>query len=166
MKIGIISDTHGFLDPKVFEYFKEVDEIWHAGDVGEKSVLHKLKQFKPTTAVYGNIDGNEIRIQAPENEVIEREGSKILMTHIASKPPKYNSRVRELIKNHNPNILVCGHSHMLKVEMDKANNLLFINPGAAGRHGFHQMRTLIRFEIKEGKPQNLEVIELGKRSMY
>ena len=163
MKIGLISDTHSHLDPKVFEYFKNVDEIWHAGDIGTLSLLEELKPFKPTVAVFGNIDGHDIRSASPENQIFEREGVKVLMTHIAAKPPRYNPRVKKLITEHKPNILVCGHSHILKVQPDPANNLLFINPGAAGIHGFHQIKTLLRFDLEQGKPKNLEVIELGKR---
>lgn len=163
MKIGLISDTHSFLDEKVFEYFAEADEIWHAGDIGNLALLHKLEQFKPTVAVYGNIDGVEIRAVAPENQILVRAGVKILMTHIAGKPPKYNSRVKKLIQEHQPNLLICGHSHILKVQPDHQNQLLFMNPGAAGIHGFHQIKTLLRFDLQEGKPKNLEVIELGKR---
>ncbi len=163
MKIGLISDTHSHLDPKVFEYFKNVDEIWHAGDIGTLSLLEELEAFKPTVAVFGNIDGHEIRSASPEDQIFEREGVNVLMTHIAAKPPRYNPRVKKLITEHKPNILVCGHSHILKVQPDPANNLLFINPGAAGIHGFHQVKTLLRFDLEQGKPKSLEVIELGKR---
>lgn len=163
MKIGIISDTHSHLEESVFTHFKECDEIWHAGDIGTLSVLEKLEEFKPTVAVYGNIDGHEIRAAAPENQLIERTGVKILMTHIAGKPPTYNGRVKKLIGAHRPDLLICGHSHILKVAPDKANNLLFINPGAAGIHGFHKVKTLLRMDLQEGKVSNMEVIELGLR---
>ena len=163
MKIGLISDTHSFLDPKVFEYFKNVDEIWHAGDIGTLSLLQELEAFKPTVAVFGNIDGHEIRSAAPEDQLFEREGVKVLMTHIAAKPPRYNPRVKKLISEYRPNLLVCGHSHILKVQPDPTNSLLFMNPGAAGIHGFHQIKTLLRFDLEHGRPTNLEVVELGKR---
>lgn len=163
MKIGLISDTHSYLDEKVFQCFAEVDEIWHAGDIGTLSLLEKLEAFKPTVAVYGNIDDSNIQPAAPENQFFEREGVKVLMTHIAGKPPRYNARVKKLIQQHQPHLLVCGHSHILKVQPDRENNLLFMNPGAAGIHGFHQMKTVLRFELKNGKPKNLEVVELGKR---
>ncbi len=114
-------------------------------------------------AVFGNIDGHDVRAASPEDQVFVREGKKILMTHIARSLPRYNPRVRDLIKTHQPDVLVCGHSHLLKVQPDKANNLLFINPGAAGKHGFHKIKTLLRLEIQEGKIQNLEVVELGPR---
>ncbi|MFH6985459.1 metallophosphoesterase family protein [Marinoscillum luteum] len=163
MRIGIISDTHSYLDPSVFKYFSQCDEIWHAGDIGTLDVLQQLEAFKPTMAVFGNIDGHDVRAASPEDQVFVREGKKILMTHIAGSLPRYNPRVRDLIKTHQPDVLVCGHSHLLKVQPDKANNLLFINPGAAGKHGFHKIKTLLRLEIQEGKIQNLEVVELGPR---
>lgn len=163
MKIGMISDTHGYLDEKVFTYFKDCDEVWHAGDIGTLALLERIESFKPAVAVYGNIDGHDIRLASTENQLINRGGKKILITHIAGKPPKYNPRVRELIKLHQPDLLVCGHSHLLKVERDHQNNLLFINPGAAGKQGFHKIKTLLRMDIQEGQFKNLEVIELGKR---
>lgn len=164
MNIGIISDTHGFLDPSVYKIFENCDEIWHAGDIGPVTLLEELQAFKPTVSVYGNVDSQEVRLVAPENQLIEREGMKILITHIAGKPPRYNTRVKHLIQEVRPHILVCGHSHILKVEMDKTNNVLFINPGAAGKHGFHKVKTLLRMQIQEGKAQNLEVVELGLRT--
>lgn len=164
MKIGLISDTHGYLDEKVFEYFKEVDEIWHAGDIGTEEVLAMLQDFKPTIAVYGNVDGGKLRIECQEGEIFEREGVRVLITHIAAKPPRYNKQVLPLVKKYQPKLLVCGHSHILQVMPDKKNNLLFMNPGAAGRHGFHKVRTLLRFDLKGGEVQNLEVVELGPRS--
>ncbi|WP_421870894.1 metallophosphoesterase family protein [Marinoscillum sp.] len=163
MKIGLISDTHSYLDPKVFDYFQQVDEIWHAGDIGTLALLEQLEAFKPTVAVFGNIDGHEVREATPEDQIFVREGVKVLMTHIAAKPPRYNPRVQKLIQAHQPNLLICGHSHILKVQPDPANNLLFMNPGAAGIHGFHQVKTLLRFDLVSGKPKNLEVVELGKR---
>lgn len=163
-KIGIISDTHSHLEESVFRYFEDCDEIWHAGDVGDVSVIEKLENFKPLKVVYGNIDGNEIRIRSKENWAFTIEGFKVLMTHIAGKPPTYNPRVRALIKEHDPDILICGHSHILKAMKDNKNNLLFINPGAAGQHGFHRVKTLIRFSLDKRKIENMEVIELGKRS--
>ncbi|MEQ8470445.1 MAG: metallophosphoesterase family protein [Marinoscillum sp.] len=163
MRIGIISDTHGFLDEAVFKYFSQCNEIWHAGDIGDIGVLDKLNAFKPTKAVHGNIDGDAVRKAAPENLVFMCEDRKILITHIAAKPPRYNPRVRGLIAEHKPDLLVCGHSHILKVQPDKENNLLFMNPGAAGVHGFHKMKTLLRMEINNGNFQNLEVVELGLR---
>lgn len=164
MKIGLLSDTHGFLDPKVFKYFENVDEVWHAGDVGTMDVLEELRSFKPTVAVWGNIDGGKLRQECKEGEIFEREGVRVLITHIAAKPPKYNSKVLSYVKEYKPKLLVCGHSHILKVMPDKQNNLLFMNPGAAGKHGFHKVKTLLRFDLSEGQIQNLEVIELGPRA--
>ena len=164
MKIGLLSDTHGYLDPKVFQYFDEVDEIWHAGDIGTMEVLEELQAFKPTVAVWGNIDGGKLRVQCTEGEVFEREGLRILLTHIAGKPPKYNQKVLSYIKQYRPKLLVCGHSHILKVMPDKINDLLFMNPGAAGKHGFHNVKTLLRFSIESGVARELEVVELGPRA--
>ena len=164
MKIGLLSDTHGFLDEKIFDYFNEVDEIWHAGDIGTEDVLHQLQAFKPTIAVFGNVDGGTLRIECKEGEIFEREGVRVLITHIAAKPPRYNKTVLPLVRKYQPKLLVCGHSHILKVESDKKNNLLFMNPGAAGRHGFHKERTLLRFDLLDSDIKNLEVIKLGPRS--
>lgn len=164
MKIGLISDTHGFLDEKVFHYFKEVDEIWHAGDIGTHEVLKALQDFKPTTAVYGNIDGGIFRTECQAGEIFERDGVRVLITHIAGKPPRYNQEVLQLVKKYQPKLLICGHSHILQVIPDKVNHLLFMNPGAAGRHGFHKTRTLIRLDLVNGEIKNPEVIELGPRS--
>jgi putative phosphoesterase len=162
-RIGIISDTHNYLDEKVFDYFKDVDMIWHAGDIGTQEVTDKLKAFKPLYAVHGNIDGHELRAEFPENQFIDVEGCKIFITHIAGAVGKYNSRVIKIIQEQKPAILVCGHSHIVKVIKDINYNLLHINSGAAGIHGFHKMRTIIRFEIDNGKPQKMELIELGLR---
>jgi putative phosphoesterase len=162
-RIGIISDTHNYLDEKVFDYFKDVDMIWHAGDIGTQEVTDKLKAFKPLYAVHGNIDGHELRAEFPENQLIDVEGCKVFITHIAGAVGKYNSRVVKIIQEQKPAILVCGHSHIVKVIKDINYNLLHINSGAAGIHGFHKMRTIIRFEIENGKPQKMELIELGLR---
>ncbi|MBC6399758.1 MAG: metallophosphoesterase family protein [Ekhidna sp.] len=163
MKIGLIADTHGFLDLKVFNYFECVDEIWHAGDIGTMEVLEALRAFKPTMAVWGNIDGERLRVECREEEIFEREGVKVLLTHIAAKPPKYNKKVSDYVKQYQPKLLVCGHSHILKVMTDTENKLLFMNPGAAGRQGFHKVKTLLRFDLEDGEIKNPEVIELGPR---
>ncbi len=161
--IGIISDTHSYLDEQVFDYFKNVDEIWHAGDIGTQNVTDKLKLFKPLRAVFGNIDSYELRAEFPEDLIFKIEGCKIFITHIAGAVGIYNQRVREIIKIEKPDILVCGHSHIVKVMKDPKFNFLHINSGAAGIHGFHKMRTIIRFQIDNGKPQKMELIELGLR---
>ncbi|MEM6735062.1 MAG: metallophosphoesterase family protein [Bacteroidota bacterium] len=164
MKIGLISDTHSYLDPKVFTYFQKVDEIWHAGDIGTIKVLEELRKFKPTVAVWGNIDGGKLRAECKEVETFKREEIKVLITHIAGKPSRYNPKVLACVKEFQPHLLICGHSHILKVMRDKTNNLLFMNPGAAGKHGFHKMKTVLRFDLTQGEIKNLEVVELGPRA--
>lgn len=165
MRIGLISDTHGFLDPKVFDYFAEVDQIWHAGDVGTASIIEELGAFKPILGVYGNIDGQDVRKLFPEDQKFDCEGVRVWMTHIGGKPPRYNPRVRPLINKWMPQLFICGHSHILTVMHDpKRPGVLFMNPGAAGRHGFHKERTLLRFTLEAGKPKDLEVIKLGSRA--
>lgn len=165
MKIGLISDTHGYLDSGVRTYLKEVDEIWHAGDIGTITLFEDLKNFKPLKAVYGNVDGGKLRQLCKEEELFEREGVRVLLTHIAGKLPTYNRHVLAQIKTFRPQLLVCGHSHILKVMHDKKNNLLYMNPGAVGKHGFHKIKTLLRFELTRGEIKNLEVVELGPRAM-
>ena len=162
-RIGIISDTHSYLDEQVFNYFKNTDMILHAGDIGTQEVTDKLKAFKPLYAVFGNIDDAKLRAEFPENQILKVEGCKIFMTHIAGAAGKYNPRVNAVIQHEKPDILVCGHSHIVKVIKDPKYNFLHINSGAAGIHGFHKMRTIIRLEIENGKPQKMELIELGLR---
>lgn len=161
MKIGLISDTHGFLDEKVFEYFNACDEIWHAGDIGSLAVCNALEEFRPLRAVHGNIDEPAIRHRYPEDNRFNIGGLSVWITHIAGIPPRYNPRVKKVLASAKPDILVAGHSHMLLIK--KEDGILFINPGAAGQHGFHLMRTLIRFNVGDGRIENMEVIELGKR---
>lgn len=163
MKIGLMSDTHSHLDPQVFELFEEVDEIWHAGDVGKIEVAEKLKSFKPLRCVYGNIDGQDIRVDYPRDLRWKCEGLDIWMTHIGGYPGRYNKRVREGMAENAPGMFICGHSHILKVMYNDKYQCLHVNPGAAGIVGFHKVRTMIRFEINDGKPENMEVIELGSR---
>ena len=164
MKIGLLSDTHSYLDPAVFNYFKDCDEIWHAGDFGNVSIYDQLNAFKPTIGVYGNIDGQDVRIVLKEDLFIEREGLIIYITHIGGSPGKYSTRVKQQIVLNKPAIFICGHSHILRVVSDATyNNMLYLNPGAAGKEGFHKMRTLLRFEINAGKIFNMQVIELGLR---
>lgn len=163
-KIGLISDTHSYLDNAVFEYFKDVDEIWHIGDVGDVDVIKKLEEFKPLRGVYGNIDNQEVRTFFPLDNRFVYEGFDIWLTHIGGYPSRYSTRVRTILETNPPEILICGHSHILKVMRDKKyNNMLCMNPGAAGKHGFHKIRTLLRFDIKNKHLDNLEVVELGKR---
>ncbi len=163
MKIALISDTHGFLEPRAIKYLEQSDEIWHAGDIGTIELFDQLNQIKTTRAVYGNIDGGTLRKVCKEHEYFICEGVRVYMTHIAGKPPKYNTTVLGQVKKWCPGLFICGHSHILKVMPDTVNNLLFMNPGALGNHGFHKMKTLLRFEINSGQIQHLEAIELGKR---
>ncbi len=166
MKIGLISDTHGFLHERIFHHFKDCDEIWHAGDVGDVSVIEQLEQFKPTRGVYGNIDDKTIQSVFPEELILEIEGVKIYMIHIGGTPPRYATGVRKRLEDIKPQLFICGHSHILKVMADDSlGKMLYMNPGAAGNHGFHQVRTLLRFDLEAGRIKNLEVIELGKRGM-
>ena len=162
-KIGLLSDTHGFLDPKIYEYFKDVDEIWHAGDVGSLDVIDDLRKFKPLRGVYGNIDDYKIRQELPEFNRFVMEEVEVLMTHIAGRPHKYAKPALEEIEKKPPKLFICGHSHILLVQMDKRFNMLWMNPGACGFKGFHAVKTILRFEINGGKIENLEAIEIGKR---
>lgn len=164
MRIGLLSDTHSYLDPKVFDHFKACDEIWHAGDIGDAAVADTLEKFKPLKAVYGNIDDKKIQSRFPEDLYWNCEELTVWMTHIGGAPPNYNPRVKKLLKANPPSIFICGHSHILRIKRDATfNNMLYINPGAAGNHGFHTMKTLVRFEIGGKEIKNMEVIELGKR---
>jgi len=163
MKIGLISDTHSYLDPKVFTYFKDCDEVWHAGDIGDAAVANELEKFTPLRAVFGNIDDKAMQARYPEDLWFTCEGLTIWMTHIGGAPPNYNPRIKKLLKEKTPDVFICGHSHILRVKKDPAYNMLYINPGAAGNHGFHSIKTLIRFEINTKIISKLEVIELGKR---
>lgn len=166
IKIGLLSDTHSHFPEEVYKYFAEVDEIWHAGDIGAVEVLDKLKAFKPTRAVWGNIDGQDIRKAHPLDMTIELEGLRIWMTHIGGYPGKYAERIKKKLEITKPGLFISGHSHILKVIPDKKLNLLHLNPGAAGKEGFHQIRTLMRFAIDAGKIKDLEVIELGPKHVH
>ena len=163
MKIGLLSDTHGYLDAAVFDYLASCDEVWHAGDIGSHALADSLESFKPFKAVYGNIDDAPMQRRFPENCWFTCEGRLVLITHIAGSPPRYNPRLKKLLAERKPDILVCGHSHILKVMHDKSNDLLYLNPGAAGNQGFHHVKTLLRFEIHGRDITNMEVIELGRR---
>jgi len=164
MKIGLLSDTHSYLDPKVFDHFKDCDEVWHAGDIGDATVANDLEKFKPLKAVYGNIDDQKLQSRFPEDLRWNCEGLTIWMTHIGGAPPNYNPRVKKLLKVDSPSIFICGHSHILRIKRDdNLNKMLYLNPGAAGNHGFHTMKTLVRFEIVTSEIKKMEVIELGRR---
>lgn len=160
-KIGVLSDTHGHLPKEVYEFFKDVDLIIHAGDIGSVDVLNELQAFKKTVAVYGNIDDFDVVVLTEKVENIEIEGLKIMITHIGGYPNRYERGIKELIEIERPNIFISGHSHILKVMNDPKYSLLHINPGAAGRQGIHQISTLIRFKI-DSVPKDLEVLEFNK----
>lgn len=165
LKVGLLSDTHSFLDQRIFGHFAQCDEVWHAGDIGDYSVVNELQKFKPLRAVYGNIDDQQVRSAFGEDLWLTIEGVTVLMTHIAGTPPRYNPRVKKLITERPPGLLICGHSHILRVSRDNNyNNMIYVNPGAAGNHGFHKVKTIVRFGISDGKVGNMEVIELGPRS--
>ena len=163
MKIGLLSDTHSFLDPKIFEHFKDCDEIWHAGDIGDPALTDSLEKFKPIRAVFGNIDDKSLQSRFPEDLWFDCVGAKIWMTHIGGAPPNYNPRIKKILKDKVPDVFICGHSHILRVKKDEKLKMLCINPGAAGNHGFHTTKTIIRMEIVSAKITKMEVIELGKR---
>ena len=164
MKIGLLSDTHGYLDGKIFEHFKLCDEIWHAGDIGSMAVADQLRSFKPFRAVFGNIDDKGIQSQFPEDLFFNCEGLSVWITHIGGAPPRYNPAIQKKLKVRAPDIFVCGHSHILRIAKDPAlNNMLFINPGAAGNQGFHHIKTIVRFDVSDKHVANMEVIELGHR---
>ena len=160
-RIGLISDTHNFLDETVFEHFKNCDEIWHAGDFGSAEIADKLSSFKPLRGVYGNIDGYDIKSMLPEQMVDECEGVKVLMRHIGGYPPRYNAETKKELLIHKPQLFISGHSHILKIMYDEKLQCLHMNPGAAGKHGWHKVRTLIRFTIDGKDMKDCEVIELS-----
>lgn len=162
IKIGLLSDTHAYWDEKYLRHFESCDEIWHAGDIGSLEVASKLAAFRPLRAVYGNIDGQDVRAVYPEVSRFVVAGADVLMKHIGGYPGKYDTSVTGLLKEHSPKLFITGHSHILKVSYDHRLGMLHINPGAAGIYGFHQVRTLVRFAIEEGAFKDLEVIEIHK----
>ncbi len=162
-KIGLISDTHGWLDPSCSKYFANCDEIWHAGDLGSIAIADELKEKKIFKAVSGNIDGYDVRSEFPEMLVWKCEEVNVLMIHIGGYPPKYNTDSKKIIKKNHPQLFISGHSHILKIMYDADHDCLHMNPGAAGKHGWHQIRTIIRFTIDGKDIKDCEVIELGKR---
>ncbi len=161
-KIGLLSDTHGWLNPKVFDFFKDCDEIWHVGDIGSADVANALSAFKPLRAVYGNIDGQEIRQMFPKVQIFSVEDVKVIMTHIGGYPNRYETGIKDLIIQEKPDIFISGHSHILKVMNDHKLHLLHINPGAAGNSGFHKVITMIRFQIDGKNISNMEVYEKSR----
>lgn len=163
-KILLLSDTHSFIDEKILKYVRLADEVWHAGDIGDLTVTDEIKKIKPLRAVYGNIDNDKARMEFPLNNRFFCEGVDVLITHIGGYPGKYNQAIREELKNNPPKLFICGHSHILKVQFDKTLNLLHMNPGAAGISGFHQVRTMLRFEIDGDQIKALEIIEMEKKA--
>jgi len=161
-KILLISDTHGYIDEKIIKYASKVDEIWHAGDIGDISVTDKLKKIKPLKAVYGNIDDHNVRSEFPLHNRFVCEKVDVWITHIGGYPKRYNPKIVEELKSNPPNLFICGHSHILKVINDKELDLLHINPGAIGKHGLHRVRTMVQFEINGRIIQNLSVIEFKR----
>jgi uncharacterized protein len=163
MKIALLSDTHNHIDDTIISYFKDVDEIWHAGDIGTLALLDRLKSVKKVRAVYGNIDGKDIRMETGEDLFFTVEGMKIWMTHIGGYPGRYDKSVKERLQANPPDVFICGHSHICRILPDNKLNMLYINPGAAGKYGFHAVRTMILAEIKEKRFTDLKVVELFPR---
>lgn len=164
-KIGLLSDTHSYLDDRIMHHLRGCDEIWHAGDFGNAAVVEQLEQLAPLRGVYGNIDGRDVRLTQPLVQSFELEGLRVLITHIGGYPGHYSPAGRALVEEHRPGLFISGHSHILKVMPDKTRQLLHLNPGAAGRHGFHKVRTLLLFEVAGGKVQQLQAVELGPRGV-
>lgn len=162
-KILLLSDTHSHSDDAILKHVLWADEVWHAGDIGDLNVTDKIKALKPLRAVFGNIDGVEARQEFPLHNRFFCEGVDVWITHIGGYPGKYNQEIRDELKRNPPKLFICGHSHILKVQFDKTLDLLHMNPGACGKSGFHQIRTMLRFVIEGDKIQNLEIIELGKK---
>ena len=161
-KILLLSDTHSYIDDRILSYAENVDEIWHAGDIGSIDIMDQLEKIKPVRAVYGNIDDQTIRAVYPLNNRFTLEGVDVWITHIGGYPGKYNPKIKAELQSNPPKVFICGHSHILKVMPDKDLGLIHLNPGAVGKHGFQQVRTMLRFELDAGKIQNLEVIEFKK----
>ena len=164
IRVGLLGDTHSHLDQQLFHSFKDCDQLWHTGDVGNVQLLETLELFKPLNGVYGNIDGHEVRAIFPKDLIFMCEEVKVFITHIGGYPGKYPSSLRTKLQEIKPDLFICGHSHILKVMFDKQYNFLHINPGACGLQGWHQMKTAIRFTIDGPQIKDLEVIELGLRA--
>ena len=163
IKILLLSDTHSHIDDTIVKYVNQADEVWHAGDIGSLVVTDTIKSLKPLRAVFGNIDDDKARMEFPLNNRFMCEGVDVWITHIGGYPGKYNQAIREELRANPPKLFICGHSHIFKVQFDKSLNLLHMNPGAAGVSGFHQIRTMLRFEIDGDKIQSLEIVEIGKK---
>ena len=163
IKILLLSDTHSHIDDTILKYVHQADEVWHAGDIGNLVVTDAIKKIKPLRAVFGNIDDDKARLEFPLNNRFMCEDVDVWITHIGGYPGKYNPSIRDEISSNPPQLFICGHSHILKVQFDKKLNLLHMNPGAAGKSGFHQIRTMLRFVIDKDKIKDLEVVEIGRK---
>jgi putative phosphoesterase len=163
IKIGLLSDTHNYIDKLLFDFFNDCDEIWHAGDIGSMELADRIKKFKPLKAVYGNIDGNDVRSVYSKHLRFKCENVDVWITHIGGYPKKYDQSIKQEIKENPPDLFISGHSHILKIMYDNELNLLHINPGAAGKSGLHKFQTAVRFHINDSEIQNLEIFEY-KRS--
>ncbi|MCV6628253.1 MAG: metallophosphatase family protein [Flavobacteriaceae bacterium] len=161
-RILLLSDTHSHLDDRIIKYIHTVDEVWHAGDIGDLQVTDSIQQLKPLKAVYGNIDDHIARSQFPQDLLFQCEGVLVWMTHIGGYPGNYQARIKPLLQKHRPKLYICGHSHILKVQYDKKLDLLHLNPGACGKHGFHQVRTMLRFTIEKENIKDMEIIEMKR----
>ena len=161
-KIGLISDTHSYIHPKLYEFFKDVDEIWHAGDIGDIETADKLVNFKVFRGVYGNIDNADLRKEYPKAQIFQCEDLKVFITHIGGYPKRYEASVLKQLKKEKPGLFISGHSHILKVINDPDLGLLHINPGAAGKHGFHKVSTMLRFSVNGNRIKDLEIMELKR----
>ena len=162
-KIVLLSDTHSYLDNRILPYLENVDEIWHAGDIGDKSILENLEKLAPIKAVYGNIDDHTIRNKLPEILEWETDGMSIMMTHIGGRPPKFEKGIRELLVQKKPKVFICGHSHILLVQYIKELDCLILNPGACGKTGWHKKQTILQFDIENGNIKNMNVIEFDRQ---
>jgi len=162
-RIGLISDTHGYIEPKLFEFFEHIDEIWHAGDMGGIEISERLKKFKPLRGVYGNIDDQQIRSEFPKNNRFKCEEAEIWITHIGGYPGKYDKQVKPKLEQNPPNLFIAGHSHILKIQYDEKLDFLHINPGAIGNSGFHKVKTALRFNIDGKQFKDMEILELPRR---
>ena len=161
-KILLLSDTHGYMGEDILKHIRSCDEVWHAGDIGDLTVTDAIKKLKPLRAVYGNIDGAKVRSEFPLHQKFKIEGVEVWITHIGGYPNRYSKNIREAIKDECPDLFISGHSHILKVMKDRKLNLLHMNPGAIGKHGFHKVRTMLRFCIADEKIKQLEVIEFKR----
>ncbi|MBI3142787.1 MAG: metallophosphoesterase family protein [Bacteroidetes bacterium] len=165
MKIGIVSDTHGHWDERLSFYVAQCQEVWHAGDFGSVEVVRQIEKTTALRGVHGNIDGKEIRSQFPENMIFDCEGMRVLIRHICGYPGRYGNKTLSIISREKPHVVIAGHSHICKVVRDNKWQHLHINPGAAGYHGFHHVRTMITMELDQGKIEKLQVVELGGRAV-